>query len=476
VARDARDLDSASYVGHRCEKTVADLVAMGYDLEEILDNAGSSTGFELNTEAVMRNPSIDDAYSDSDDPMMQKVLYVESYIRVDKDGDGLAETRRVCTIGNAFHVLHEEIWDDMAPFAVLCPDPEPHMVIGYSMADQVADLQEIKSALVRNTLDSLASSIHPDTAVVETQVNMADVLNTEVGKIVRMRAPGMVQPLSQPFIGQAALGVIDYIDQIRAQRTGITAASQGLDPDVLQSTTKAAVSAVTQAAAQRLELIARIFAETGIRRLMKGVLRLVIRHQDASKMARLRGKFIPVDPKYWDAEMDVVINVGLGTGNTEERLAVMGVIAQKQEQLLMQTGPLNPMATVVELRNTYAKMLELAGVKDVSRYFKPVTEEQVQQYAEQMSGGGGQGGEDPTAALAQAEMAKGQMKAQTDMMRLQIEQQKALMQDDRERDKLDADIALRQADLQGKYAMQANEAEMRARMEAQRMSQPGGQG
>ena len=467
IARDARSEDDASYIGHRRELPIADIVAMGYDLDEVLENAGASSGFELNTEATTRNPALYPQVTEaaSGDPLMRKVLYTESFIRVDKDGDGIAERRRVCSIGNAYYVLHEEVWDDMVPFAIFCPDPEPHMAIGYSIADQVADLQEIKTNVVRNTLDSLAQTIHPRMVVVETAVNMDDVLNTETGSIIRARAPGMVQAFSEPFVGQQAMPIIDYFDQIKAARTGITAASQGLDPDVLQSTTKAAVTAMTQASEQRLELIARIFAETGMKRIMRGLLRLIIRHQDRERLVRLRGKFVPVNPQYWDAEMDVAISVGLGTGNAQDRLAALNLISQKQEQIIQMTGPLNPLCTIMELRNTYADMAKISGVKNVERYFRSPTMEEISQYQQEQQP---PPAPDPTEMLAQVEAEKTRADIVNNDKKVALEFIKARMQDDRERDKLDADVELRAAEMQARVGAQVNMAQIKADMERQR--------
>ena len=164
IARNARDLDTADYVGHRKLATVSELVAMGYDKDEVEQYGGQGDTFDINTEAQVRNPAILSFLNNADNPdkTLERVFYVESYIRVDKDGDGIAELRRVCTIGNGTHVLHDEVVDEV-PFAVICPDPTPHMVIGESISDQVMDLQIIKTNVVRNTLDSLAQVIHPRT-------------------------------------------------------------------------------------------------------------------------------------------------------------------------------------------------------------------------------------------------------------------------------------------------------------------------
>jgi hypothetical protein len=468
IARDARDLDHADYIGHRREVPLSDLVAMGYDRDELEENA-TSGGFEMNNEREERNPSLVRGWPNtpSNDPMMRKVLYIEHYIRIDKDGDGIAETRRVCTVGDGCYVLHDEVWDDMVPFAVFCPDPEPHMVIGYSMADQTKDLQEIKTAIVRNTLDSLAQTIFPRTVVLEGAVNMDDVLSTEIGQIIRARTAGAVQSFAEPFVGQQALGVLAYLDDVRAQRTGISKATQGLDADVLQSTTKAAVTAITSAAEQRIEMIARIFAEGPMRRIFRGLLRMVIRHQDKDRIARLRGKFVPIDPKYWDADMDVIVNVGLGLGNNQDRAAAMMAVFNAQKEIIAQFGPLNPLSGIMEAKNTLVEILKIGSVKDTSKHVRDVTPDELQQYQQQQQQNKQ---DDPQMMLAKAEMAKSQADIVISKQKSDLEFVKAKMQDDRERDRLEVDMQLRAAELQMKYGAQVNIAAIKAEVDRARDS------
>jgi len=465
ISRDARNLDTAMYVGHRSLKTMSELVAMGYDRKEVEEYAGQGDVFSINTEAQTRNPAILSFMNHADNPdgSLRRVIYVESYVRIDKDGDGIAELRKVCSIGNAHHILHDEVATDV-PFCVFCPDPEPHMIIGQSLADQVNDLQVIKSAIVRNTMDSLAQVIHPRTVVVEGQVNLDDVMNTETGAIIRARQPGMVQALSEPFVGQAAMPIIQYMDEIRAQRTGITQASQGLDPDVLQSTTAMAVSATVQGAQERIELIARIFAENGMKRLFRGLLRMVCRHQDHARVLRLRGKWVNVDPRYWDADMDVSVNVAFGHGSDQDRMQFMLMLAQKQEQIMQLLGPSNPLCNISQYRAALAKITELAGIKDVSRYFNNVSQEQAMQMAQQASQNKPP---DPNQMLVQIEQQKAQVaqvKAQADVVinqqKLDIQREEAIMQDARERERIQADAMLRAAEIQAKYGSQVDIARL----------------
>jgi len=459
IAREARDLDTAAYVGHRSLKTMSELVAMGYDQEEIEEFAGQGDVFSINYEAQTRNPAIMSfmMHADNPDPSMRRVLYVESYVRIDKDGDGIAELRKVCSLGNAHHILHDEIATDV-PFAFFCPDPEPHMVIGQSIADQTMDLQRIKSAVVRNTMDSLAQSINPRTVVVEGQVNMDDVLNNECGAIIRARAPGMVQALSEPFVGQAAMPMIAYLDQVRAQRTGISGASQGLDPDVLQSTTKAAVTATVQGAQERIELIARMFAENGMKRLFKGLLKIVCRHQDKPRTIKLRGKWVAVDPRYWDADLDVSVNVGLGRGTDQDKMGFLMQVAQKQEGIMQLLGPMNPLSDVSQYRNTLAQICTLAGFKDASRYFKQVDPQQLAQQMQRPQP------PDPNMLLAQIEQQKTQASIAQTNAKVQADILEANQRDKREREKMHLDALLRLAEIEAKYGGQIDLARIEAQL------------
>jgi hypothetical protein len=470
ITRGARDIDSARFVGHRSLKTLSELVDMGYEAEEITEHGGVSASFELNYEKDEREGEISTfkSQTSSKDESQNTYLYIEGYMRVDRDGDGVAELLRICTIGDKYHVLHEEV-ADYAPFAVLCPDPTPHLVVGQSIADQVMDLQLIKSNIVRNTLDSLAQTIHPRTGVVEGQVNMDDVLNTENGGVIRMLQPGMVQPLSEPFIGQQALPILAYLDDTRASRTGMSKASQGLDPDVLQSTTKAAVSATVSAAQERLDMVARIFAEGGVKRLFRGLLKEVIKNADQTRIVRLRNAWVPVDPKHWDADMDVVVNVGLGTGNAAEKTQLLGMVAQTQQQIIQTLGPDNPLCDLKQLRDNYVRVLALNGIKDGSRFFKEVTPEAVEQFKQQQAAAAEQA--NPAAMLAKVEAAKIQKDMQIAERKAELDEIKTMLDDDRERDKIEGELYLKALEIQAKYGAQIQIEQLYGLIERQRNDQ-----
>lgn len=460
IDRRAKSIDEATFVGHRTMKTVSDLVAMGYDYDEMVEAAGNGNDFDNNQEYQARNPFAVISTANNGDPSSKSVLYIEGYLKVDFDGDGIAEMRRVCTIGTGNKVIRNEIVDDRQ-FADFCPDPEPHTFFGMCPADVVMDIQRIKSNVQRGILDSLAQAIHPRTAIVEGQANMEDVLNTEVGAVIRMRAPGMVQPFTTPFVGQAAFPMLDYLDDIKQTRTGISKAAAGLDADALQSTTKAAVSATVNAAHQHIEMIARIFAETGLRKLFTGILKLVVENQDRARMVSLRNTFVPIDPRSWDSKMDVTVNVGVGDGTIEDRINILNQVATRQEMIITQQGPSNPVVTIPQYTNTLTKMLQLGGIKDSQNYFNqlPADFQLPEPPAPKPT---------PEEILAQVQAQSIQADIQKKSAELQLDRERMIMSDDRERDRIEQDGILRRYELELKYGVQIQSAEIDAAMNRDR--------
>jgi hypothetical protein len=456
IDRETRDLDTSRYIGHRSLKTVSQLIDMGYDADEVENISNSDDSYYLtNLEAITRNPAINIFSRDTGpNSALKRFVYVESWIRIDRDGDGIAELRKVCSIGP--HILFDEVADEV-PFAVFCPDPTPHLLIGQSVADQTMDLQLIKSAVVRDTLDSLKQSINPRTVVVEGQVNLDDVMNNEIGNIIRARQPGMVQSLDTPFQGQYALPVIQYLDQVKENRTGINAGANGLDADALQSTTPTAVNAAVQAGQARKEMIARLFADNGMKRLMKGIYRMVVRHQDKPRMIRLRDKFVEMDPRFWDSDLDCVPNVALGRGTDQQSLAFLAQVAGKQEQIIQLLGPDNPLAPVDKYRETLAEMCHLAGFKDETKFFGDVTPQQLQQHAQQQPQK-----QDPTMMLAQIEQQKVQVQAQKNQAEAQQKNQQMMLDHQQAAMKMRLDYASKLAVAQIAATGSFNEAQLEA--------------
>ena len=438
----ATSLDDCQICGHRTMATVSSLVALGYDQETLDEHLSDQVGFIDSEEYIART-----SYPDTRSPLSayerRRVLYVEAWTYVDFDGDGLAELRRICTIGDSYEIVNNEPAASI-PFAVFNSDPEPHMFFGSDLADLTKDIQRIKSATLRGMLDSLSFSLYPRTAVVEGMVDLDDVMNDEPGAIIRTRQPGMITPFNVPFLGKEAFPMIAYLDQMKESRTGQTAASQGLDPDVLQSTTRAAVQATVKGAEQHLELMARLFAN-GFKRMSKGVLDLVITHQDRERVVRLRDTWVPVDPRVWDSGMDCEANVGLGSGMTDEKLGVLAQVASQQKEILEKLGPSNPLVGLGQFRNTLAKMLEVAGFKDANQFFKPIPIDYEPPPPE--------GPPEPSMEdkMLQVQMADIQSRAEIEMQKLQLAAMKQTQLDERESARIAGDLAIREFTAEEKF-------------------------
>jgi hypothetical protein len=318
----------------------------------------------------------------------------------------------------------------------------PHRAIGESFADRVGDIQRAMTRVFRSILDSLSESIHPRTVIHDGQVPVDDVLNTEMGAVIRERTPNSVRELTKPFVGPAALPLLEALSTIKEGRTGITKASQGLNADVLQSTTAVAVAASVTSAQDRLELIVRTIAE-GIRDLYEGMLALMCEHQDRARVVLLRGKWTPVDPRAWMSGFNIIVKVGVGRGTLNERIQVLGAIAQQQKEAIQTMGPANPVCGLGQLRNTISDMANAAGIMDVGRYFNALpTNFQYNPPPPPPSS---------DMIIAQAEASKVSADAQGKAAQDITDRLEALLNDDRLRDEGKVKAALEAIDLMGKY-------------------------
>jgi hypothetical protein len=416
------------------------------------------------------------------DVSMRLVAVSEAYMRVDSFGTGIPSLYRFVLGGGSYTLLSAEPIDKI-PFAVFEISPEPHSFFGTSIVDLIRDDQDAATSIMRGILDNVAMTNTPRLVVQENAVNIDDILNNEIGAVIRARSPGAVQDLTIPFAAGQTLPALQYMDQMIEAKTGITRASQGLNPEQLQSTSSMAISAQMQAAAGQTEVMARNLAEGGMTQLFKLILHLSIQHQDKETVMRLNGNFVPVDPSSWQADMDMTTNVGLGTGRAEERQAALQQAMTIQQGILQQYGPQNGLVMMHQFRNTAADLLSAAGIKDADRYFMPLTMESEQammaQQAQQAQQQAQQGQPDPNAAFLQVEQMKAQQRGQSDMMKLQLESQKAqanmqlrqqemAMSDDRGRDQMVQDLAVKVAEILGKYGTSVDVERVRAEQAAPR--------
>ena len=470
VDRDARNLKDAYISAHRTEMRAGDLIAMGYDPAVVLNLDSFSSGSDMAETEVFERQGYDTDSSDESeqDPAMKNVSVTEAYMRIDVDGTGIPVLHKLTCGGTAYELLDFEPCDEI-PFAKFEVDPEPHTFYGRSLAEIVMDDQDAATAVLRSILDNVAMTNNPRLGIVEGAVNIDDVLNNEIGAIVRMRAPGSVQELTVPFTAGQTLGALTYLDSLVESKTGVSRASMGLDPDAMQSTTKAAVQATVQAAAGQVEVMVRNLAD-GMRDLFGIMLRLMSKNVDEEQMMRINGMFVPIDPRVWDQSMDVSINVGLGTGREEEKAMALNQALQMQTMVYQNYGPMNGLVSLTNIRNTLADQLAVSGIRNADRYFAPITPEiemqmlQMQQQAQAQQGQAS----DPNAAFLQAEQMKAQTKMQSDMAKLQLETQKAAASDDLQRDQMAQDLLVDAAKIYGEYGTSVDVARIQAEQDKAR--------
>jgi len=464
VNSQARTLEDAYVVCHRSEVRVGELVEMGYPFEEVydLDSLYGASDISEAEDIERRGYSQDDYEDQSGDPAMRNVAITEAYMRLDVEGTGVPVLHRFICGGSNYKLLDFDRVDEV-PFAVFEVDPEPHTMYGRSLAELIMDDQDAATSIIRGVLDNVAMTNNPRIGIVDGAVNIDDVLNNEIGAVVRMRQAGAVQDLAVPFTAGQTLSALQYMDGLVEQKTGVSQ-NVALNPDAMQSTTAAGVQATVDAAAAQVEVMVRNLSE-GMRRMFGLLLRLHVKHTDEEQLMRMNGQFVPVDPRVWNADMDVQVNVGLGTGREQEKAAALQGVLQIQQQVYQNYGPMNGLVSLTNIRNTLADVLAASGVRNAERYFAPITpeiEQQMLMLQQQQQAQMAQGQPDPNAAFLQAEQIKAQAKMQSDAMKMQLDAQKAAAEDDRKRDQMAQDLLVDAAKIYGQYGTNVDVARIKA--------------
>ena len=447
VSRQAKTVEDAPLIGFSTIKRIGELIAAGYD-EEILSQFTGATQ-PYSPDRVFRNIGLDET-----SPLEAfEVRYGEYYIRVDKDGDGLEELRRICTIGDNHTILSDEPVQ-FANFAVGCPDPKPHTLIGDCPSDLVTDIQRIKTNMLRGSLDSLAQSIWPRTVFNELMVNTDDVLNEEIGAAIRTRGVPQetLMSLTHQFVGQPVFTMFETMERLRQVRTGISDASKGVDPKALQSTALTGVEAIISGAQERIELIARLLAETWLKPIFKGILREITNQQNQQRTVQLRGKWTDVQPSTYDPAMRISVNPTLGKGSDISRLMALQEVKQTQLLVIEKFGINNPVVGPQEFINTVSDMMAIANVKNTQRYFKDIDPETMAQIMNAPKD------PDPALVLAQAEMEKRRVEMIKEQAKQVADQNKLKVDDDFRRDQLMVTSMLDAAKIEAQFAVDVNEA------------------
>ena len=393
INRGAKTLEDARFICHRSHKSKSDLIKMGYDpdIVEELSSFTSEADAITTSQEYMARHSYDstNVYPNQSGAESEAMVEVnESYMKLDMDGSGVSVLHKICHSGGEILDL-EPI--DYIPFSTVCPIPIPHKFYGLSVAETVEDIQLVRSTLTRNLLDNMYLANNGRFQIVEGQVNVDDLLTNRPGGIVRTRSPNALTPIQTPALQPAAFQMLTYWENIKSGRTGVNPQTQGLSADVLKShVTQGAANAALTNSQGRLELIARVFADTGVRNMFKSIYNLIQRYEDRERLVRLNNTYHIVDPSSWREDLDVDIEVGIGYGDQDIRLQNLNNYALLMEKVGQQTQG------IIQPDNVYNLMREVAdemNIKNVDKFVSaPSTE--------------------PTGPTAQEQLAQAQAQAQ----------------------------------------------------------------
>lgn len=443
VSRYAKTAKTADLIGRERMVPVSDLVKRGFTVEDLQDFVSADP--VIAEDRLIRNEALNDRWAQED-----QVYYGQFWIRIDGDGDGVDELRYIQTLGKNYYIIGDEI-ASRSQLAVFQVDPRPHTLVGDCLADMAKDIQRVKTNVIRGTMDNLVEVVNPKMVINELLTNIDDALSDDVGAIIRTRgdANASVQFAQTPYVGDKTQEMLNYMDGIRANRTGITEASRGLDPEAMQSTALSGIDAIISGAQERIELIALVLANTGFKDLFAILLELIAENPNPELSYSIENQWKSFNPSTIDASMRCATNPTLGKGSDMVRLQVLQMIMEKQEAIMAKFGVArNPVVTPIEYMNTMKDMLALVNIKDTTRYFKEITPDTVAAIDNAPNE------PDPATVLAKAELekvratvAKSIAEAKKWLNDDQFKRWKAELDDDFRRDKMEVDAAVQTATL-----------------------------
>jgi hypothetical protein len=461
---DAIRLEESPILGEKCQMRRSDLVKMGYDKDQVWKLPAHHTdASEQELEEDARRRFVDQN-EDAPQRALDEIDYYDLLVRVDKDGDGIAELRRMIFAGGIKekYLLEDTEWDEIN-YADIVSERRPHEWKGNSICDDVMDIQMACSVLLRQTADNIYWQNNLQPAYQEGTVeNFGALANPKFGEPIRIRAGTDIKEAIQwnivPFVADKSFAMIDYLKNEAVDRTGISDASSGMAPDALQNMTAKASAMVEQAGIGQTEMMVRCIANS-LKPVFRGLLKLVIQHQDKPRTVRLRNEWVTFDPRSWNADMDALVNIGLGAGTRERDMMAMQQVLGLQERVLASMGPTVGMQYVSpqNLYNAMAKLIESSGLRSVSLYLTQPDEQAIAQAMQQQA-------PSPEEIKAKAAMELEQVRGQTKM---QVEQFKSGVKMNELKAKMQADASKEDAQMRADLTtrLQEIQAEAEARME-----------
>lgn len=458
------DLQNARYCGRIVRTSKAELKLLFPERVDLIDEYADASRdtMELDERRSSRFFDEDSGGHEigSDDADDDVILY-EEYIYFDLDGDDYEELLEVKRLQGC--ILSAEPVDEH-PFAAWSPIRIPHRLIGLSIADIAKDIQRTKTVLLRSALDSVYQSVAPRMGVIESKVNLADLLTVRPGGVIRMkdgvqRVGDALMPVAVPDMAGSAMAMMEWIDQAAEARTGVTRHAQGLDPDSLNKTATG-IKLMQNAASTRKEMIARNFA-SGLETLFRKYFRLLVRNQDRPQSVRIGKEWKTYTPSTWGQEARVRVHVGHGTGDRETQIGQLMMLLGLQEKVVATLGVANPIVTPKHMHRTMEHIARVMGFRTVDQFFADPSELNEEQKKQLLTPP-----PNPDVEKIEAQMQARQIKAQAD-------QQKAAMGAQQEQAETAANIQLKreqmQADIQLKREQLVAEMQMRREIEMEKI-------
>lgn len=379
------DLSTARFTAHVTTKTRSDLVAEGYSKDEIWAlPADGGQGYDENDYRFFMQGETIQGEGVTNDPSLDMVDVIEAYMHMDINEDGIAELVKITAAGSdnspTFILDIEEI--NAIPFISSTCILMSHKLFGLSMYDRLKQIQELKTTLWRNILDNIYLQNNQRTIVVENQVNLDDLMISRPGGIIRAKVQGAVQPYTTPPLSAEAYKMMDYADQVRAGRAGVSPEGPVTDSMVGDRVGSQGIAQMMSQKEELVGLMIRVMAETGIKPLCYMIRDHVIQHQDVARDYMFRGQWVKVDPTKWRNRTHTTVRVGTGSGNRMEQQNTLGGIMQFQTQTLQ--NPNQTLVTDEQQYNVINDMAKAGGLPSAGRYVLDPTSPKGQENAQKV--------------------------------------------------------------------------------------------
>lgn len=455
IDSEAKTCDDARFQYHRSRKTRSDLIRMGFD-RKVVESIGKAAEHET-SEDIARQEHLG---TEDGDPSMDILDLYECYLKVDIDGDGIAETCRVMYAGHSSggEILDWEEWEDETPFDDIPCNPMPHRWEAQSIADETMDVQQIKTVLLRQALDNTYATNNPQRFVTGKISNPEELFSPSFGGAIFGEVNATVTPLTVPFVADKAYDAIGYMDQVIERRTGVSRQTMALDPEALQNQTATANQNARDAAYSQIELVARNQAELGWKKVFRKILKLEVKHQDKPRTIRMRGNAVEIDPRHWNADMDISINVGLGTGSRDRDMAMLQMVKADQLALTERYAATGFMDKALDMlpyiMTTLTKSAEAAGIKSPEMFYPSISEDEI------------------AAGKQRIEEMKSQPdpKTQIEQQKLEVEVQKSQAQMQMDQQKAENDISLQREKIAGELQLKREQIALEMQLKREQLA------